>query len=162
MQHSRRILPTLLVVSVLPLVVLVAAACALTDPMLNRDQTSTAEPPPDASPGEPAERGSDLPAPPEGAPQPDALTVTGQQRGYLDALAAAGVRFTSDLRALSIGSSVCQAHAAKQSAQAVWESILPLVRSDVRATRPSSMRISVDEVDSATADYIRIATERLC
>ena len=39
---------------------------------------------------------------------------------------------------------------------------MPLVRSDVRATRPSSMRTLVREIDSATADYIRIATERLC
>lgn len=146
--------------SMLPLAVLLAA-CALTNPVLNRDQTSTAEPPPDSPVDDRADGGSDLPAPPDGT-QSDAVTVTGQQRLYLDALEAAGVRSTSDLRALSIGSSVCQARAAKQSDQAVWESILPLVRSDVRATRPSSMRISVDEVDSATADYIRIATERLC
>ncbi|BCI55763.1 hypothetical protein NIIDNTM18_50410 [Mycolicibacterium litorale] len=143
---------------VLPLAALLAA-CALTDPVLNRDQTSTAEPPPDAAQGE---RGSDLPAQVEETTRPDALTVTGQQRRYLDALRAAGVRATSDLRALSIGSSVCQAHAARQSEQAVWESVLPMVRSDVRATRPDSMRVSASEVDAATAHYIRIATERLC
>lgn len=138
------------------------AACALTDDVLNRDVTSTASPMPTALPDEPGDHGSDLPTPPEGAAQPGALTVTGQQRQYLDALQTAGVRKTNDLRALSIGSAVCQARAAKQSEQAVWEFILPLVRSDVRATRPSSMRTPASEIDSATADYIRIATERLC
>lgn len=158
-QHTRRrILPTLFVLSAVVLV----AACTLTDSVLNRDVTSTAQPPPAALPDQSADRGSDLPTPPDGAEQPGAVTVTGQQRGYLDALKAAGVRATTDLRALSIGSAVCQARAAKQSDQGVWEFILPLVRSDVRATRPSSMRTSVREVDSTTADYIRIATERLC
>jgi hypothetical protein len=159
-QHTRRrILPTLFVLSAVVLV----AACALTDDMLNSDVTSTAPPPaPAALPGKPADRGSDLPTPPDGAEQPGAVTVTSHQRRYLDALKAAGVRATTDLRALSIGSAVCQARAAKQSDQAVWEFILPLVRSDVRAARPSAMRTSVSEINSATADYIRIATERLC
>ncbi|MDT5242648.1 MAG: hypothetical protein QOD36_24, partial [Mycobacterium sp.] len=47
-------------------------------------------------------------AQPPGPPQPngdlDPLTVTGQQRVYLDALKAAGVKPSSDLLALSIGS----------------------------------------------------------
>ena len=90
------------------------------------------------------------------------LIVTGQQRAYLDGLAAAGVRPSDDLLALSIGSYVCQARAAKQSDQAVWDFVLPLVRSDVRHSRPSSMTPSGAEVNAATADYIRIATERLC
>ncbi len=158
-QHTqRRILPTLFVLSAVVLV----AACALTDDALSRDVTSTAPPPPAALPDESGDGGSDLPSPPEGAEQPGAVTVTKHQRHYLDALKAAGVRATTDLRALSIGSAVCQARAAKQSDQAVWEFIVPLVRSDVRATRPSSMRTLVREIDSATADYIRIATERLC
>ncbi|MDQ1731602.1 MAG: hypothetical protein QOK10_1761 [Pseudonocardiales bacterium] len=101
-----------------------------------------------------------------GPPQPngdlDPLTVTGQQRAYLDALKAAGVKPSSDLQALSIGSYVCQAHAAKQSDQGVWDFVLPLVRNDVRNSHMSSMAPSVDEVNSATVDYIRIATERLC
>ena len=62
----------------------------------------------------------------------NALIVTGQQRAYLDALKAAGVKPSSDLLALSIGSYVCQARAAKQSDQAVWDFVVPLVRSDVR------------------------------
>ena len=46
---------------------------------------------------------------------------------------------SSDLLALSIGSYVCQARAAKQSDQAVWDFVVPLVRSDVRNTHLSSM-----------------------
>jgi hypothetical protein len=92
----------------------------------------------------------------------DALTVTGQQRAYLDALRAAGVKPSSDLLALSIGSYVCQARAAKQNDQGVWDFVVPLVRTDVRNSRMSSMAPAADEVNSATADYIRIATERLC
>jgi hypothetical protein len=105
-------------------------------------------------------------AQPPGPPQPngdlDPLTVTGQQRAYLDALNAAGVKPSSDLRALSIGSYVCQARAAKQSDQGVWDFVVPLVRNDVRNSHMSSMAPSADEVNSATADYIRIATDRLC
>jgi len=92
----------------------------------------------------------------------DPLTVTGQQRAYLDALRAAGVKPSSDLLALSIGSYVCQARAAKQSDQGVWDFVVPLVRNDVRNNHVSSMAPAAGEVDSATADYIRIATERLC
>ena len=105
-------------------------------------------------------------AQPPGPPQPngdlDPLTVTGQQRAYLDALKAAGVKPSSDLQALSIGSYVCQARAAKQSDQGVWDFVVPLVRNDVRNSHMSSMAPSADEVNSATAEYIRIASERLC
>lgn len=101
-----------------------------------------------------------------GPPQPDdgldALTVTAQQHAYLDALKAAGVKPSSDLQALSIGSYVCQARAAKQSDQGVWDLVMPLVRNDVRNIRMSSTAPPAGEVNSATADYIRIATERLC
>jgi hypothetical protein len=111
---------------------------------------------------------------PPGPPQPDvdsnALIETGQQRAYLDALKAAGVKPSSDLLALSIGSYVCQARAAKQSDQGVWDFVVPLVRSDVRNAHMSSISPPAAgsdsppaaEVNSATADYIRIATERLC
>jgi hypothetical protein len=98
--------------------------------------------------------------------QPDgdtsAMVVTGQQRAYLDALNAVGVKPSSDLMALRIGSYVCQARAAKQSDQAVWDVVVPLVRGDVRTTHLSSAAPSADEVDTATADYIRIATDKLC
>ena len=40
--------------------------------------------------------------------------------------------------------------------------MVPLVRSDVRNTHMNSMAPSTDEVNSATADYIRIATDKLC
>ncbi|WP_307789466.1 hypothetical protein [Mycolicibacterium baixiangningiae] len=158
MQQRRRMVPTLLMLSVVVLV----AACAMTDSVLNGDATSTAQPSPAAPPERHGERGSDLPGPPQGAAQPGAPTVTAQQRRYLDALTVAGVRASSDLRALSIGSTVCQARAAKQSDQAMWEFIVPLVRGEVRATRPDSLRVTVSEIHAATADYIRIATERLC
>src|SRR6476659_10584871 len=75
--------------------------------------------------------------PDEGA-EPSMLTVTPQQRTYLDALKAAGVKPSTDLLALSIGSYVCQARAAKQSEQGVWDFVVPLVRNDVRNSHMSS------------------------
>ncbi|TFV55111.1 hypothetical protein E4P42_23885 [Mycobacterium sp. PS03-16] len=160
MQHTgRRLLPTLLVLSAVALL----AGCSLANDILGRNGTTTADSPQAALPV-PADGDSrgDMPSAPEGAGQPGALTVTVPQRRYLDALSAAGVRPSSDLRALSIGSAVCQAHAAKHGAQAMWDFIMPLVRSDLRATRPSSMRTTAGEISAATGDYIRIATERLC
>jgi hypothetical protein len=103
-----------------------------------------------------------VPAPSQPDTDATAMVVTGQQRAYLDALGAAGVKPSSDLMALRIGSFVCQARAAKQSDQAVWDVVVPLVRGDVRTAHLSSSTPSVDEVNSATADYIRIATDKLC
>jgi hypothetical protein len=57
--------------------------------------------------------------------------LTPAQKDYLGALAAAGIHPASELRALSIGAYVCQARAAGQSDQAVWDSVAPMVRSDV-------------------------------
>lgn len=93
---------------------------------------------------------------------PDQPVITEQQRGYLDALKAAGVTPSSDLHALSIGSYVCQARAARQNDQAVWDFVLLLVRSDVRAAHSSEDIPLTGEVNEVTSDYIRIATERLC
>ncbi|MBB3749047.1 hypothetical protein FHT44_001508 [Mycolicibacterium sp. BK634] len=92
------------------------------------------------------------------------LDVTPSQRAFLDALTAAGVHPSSELEALSIGSHVCQAHAAGQSDQAVWDYITPMVRSDVIDSGPSAPPHTAPEpqVTQATADYIRIATQRLC
>ncbi|AXK77831.1 hypothetical protein [Mycolicibacterium neoaurum] len=90
------------------------------------------------------------------------LTVTPRQQSYLDALVDSGVHPSDDLMALSIGAYVCQARAAKQSEQAVWDFVLPLVRNDLHDAHSSSMTPEVGDVDAATADYIRIATERLC
>ena len=102
------------------------------------------------------------PQPPAAGTEPNTLTVTKQQRAYLDALKAAGLRPSSDLLALSIGSYVCQARAAKQSEAAVRDYVTPLVRSDVRNTELNAVAPPASEVDAVTADYIRIATERLC
>ena len=102
------------------------------------------------------------PAPEQPDSDTSAMVVTGQQRAYLDALNAAGVKPSSDLMALRIGSYVCQARAAKQSDQGVWDFAVPLVRNDVRNSHMSSTAPPADEVNSATADYIRIATDRLC
>lgn len=107
--------------------------------------------------------GAGHPGPPQPGDQSNALVVTAQQRTYLDALKAAGVKPSSDLIALSIGSYVCQSRAAKQSDAAVWDFIVPLVRSDVRdIDNLSSTAPSAAEVDAVTANYIRIATDRLC
>jgi hypothetical protein len=122
--------------------------------------------------------GGQPPGPPQPNGESNALILTRQQRDYLDALKAAGVKPSSDLPALSIGSYVCQARAAKQSYQGVWDFVVPLVRSDVRNTHMRSMAPPTAasdsppaagsdsppaaEVNSATADYIRIATDKLC
>lgn len=91
-----------------------------------------------------------------------AMHVTPEQRGYLDALDDAGVHTSNELVALSIGSYVCQAHAAEQSDQAVWDFVLPMVRDDVHDSLPGDEAPPAGQVDTVTADYIRIATERLC
>lgn len=93
--------------------------------------------------------------------EPD-MVVTPAQRGYLDALGQAGIKPASALSALSIGSCVCQARAANQSDQAVWDFVLPMVRGDVRDSHAESVVPPAGQVNSATADYIRIATNTLC
>ena len=103
-----------------------------------------------------------LPAPgPPPAPPPK-LIVTAQQRNYLDALRGEGVRPSSELLALSIGSYVCQARAARQSPQAVWDFVRPLVNGDIRNAHPNPTAPSDGDVDAVTGSYIRIASERLC
>lgn len=92
----------------------------------------------------------------------DHFAATPHQQAYLKALADAGVRPSDDLMALSIGAYVCQARAAKQSEQAVWDFVLPLVRNDVDDAHVTSIAPEAGEVNARTADYIRIATERLC
>ena len=136
------------------------AACLLAGCSSGEDLVTTAE-----SPGEimdvAHERGAPLP---QGAdPQPARLDVTPAQRAFLDALSTAGVHPSSELQALSIGSHVCQAHAAGQSDQAVWDYIAPMVRSDVADARTSSPESGSDvQISVVTANYIRIATQRLC
>jgi hypothetical protein len=90
------------------------------------------------------------------------LDITSQQHTYLDELKAAGITPSSELLALSIGSYVCQARAARQNDQAVRAFVLPLVRSVVRASRSGRESPSAAEIDAAATDYIRTATEHLC
>ena len=114
------------------------SGCAVTDDMMATIALPTSE---TAQSGADAQAGAPpvlTPSRPPGA-QSNSMIVTGQQRAYLDALTGAGVQPSSDLLALSIGSYVCQARAAKQSDQAVWDFVLPLVRSDVRDAQRSSL-----------------------
>lgn len=90
------------------------------------------------------------------------MVLTTQQRAYLDALTVAGVQPSSELFALTIGSYVCQARAANQTDQAVWDFVLPMVRNDVRSVQSSSVAPPSGEVNSTTSDYIRIASDKLC
>ncbi len=93
---------------------------------------------------------------------PNGLMVTARQRSYLEALKGAGVRPSTDLMALSIGSYVCQARAAQQPDQAVRDFVTPMVRGDVRDAREDAVAPQPSEVAAITADYIRIATQELC
>ncbi|WKG03289.1 DUF732 domain-containing protein [Mycolicibacterium sp. HK-90] len=90
------------------------------------------------------------------------LAITSQQHTYLDELKAAGITPSSELLALSIGSYVCQARAARQGDQAVWDFVLPLVRSDVQADHSGQDSPTPGEIDAAATEYIRIATDHLC
>jgi len=97
-----------------------------------------------------------------GEPQAQSVTVTPHQHAYLDALAVAGVYRSSDLTALSIGSYVCQARAAGQGDQAVWDFVYPLVRGDIHDSERADIAQPTMSARDATAQYIRIASERLC
>ena len=56
-----------------------------------------------------------------------------------------------------------EAKAAGQSDQAVWDFVFPLVRGDVHDMNPdATMTAMAPQVHDATAEYIRIATDRLC
>ncbi|MGE2837230.1 DUF732 domain-containing protein [Mycobacterium sp. SMC-4] len=124
----------------------VLSSCALGDDVMSGMGSET----------EPAPAHGQSSAQPPGPGQPDiqsnALVVTPRQQEYLDALDDAGIDPPSDLTALSIGSYVCQARVAKHSEQAVWDFIAPMVGAD--GNDP--------ETHETTADYIRIATDRLC
>ncbi len=106
--------------------------------------------------------GVDVAAAPDTASKTAPLELTGAQREYLDALSGAGVHPSSQLRALSIGSYVCQAHAAGQSDEAVWDYVAPMVRSDVADSHASSQSSPGLQADAAVTTYIRVATARLC
>jgi len=106
--------------------------------------------------------GVGVPDAPETGAQSAAVNVTPVQREYLSALSSAGVRPSSDIRALSIGSYVCQARSAGQTEQAVWDYVAPMVRSDVADAQVTSPGTPPSVEAAAIASYIRIATERLC
>jgi uncharacterized protein DUF732 len=136
---------------------LVVSGCGVGD-----DVMATIGMPPSetAAPGTSAQTFGQPPAvEPDKAPD---LIVTPAQRAFLDSLDEAGVEPSSELSALSIGSYVCQARAANQSDQAVWDFVLPMVRGDVRDSYAESVTPPAGQVNSATADYIRIATQTLC
>ncbi len=103
-------------------------------------------------------------SPPQDAGRvPGVPNLTENQRGYLDGLLDAGVHPTNDLRALSIGAYVCQARAAGQSDQAVWDSVAPMVRRDMTDSHGlEAPEVSYLDVDATIGRYIGIATERLC
>lgn len=92
------------------------------------------------------------------------LRLTPAQRGYLDDLGAAGIRPSTELRALSIGSYVCQARAAGQGDRAVRDHVAPMVRSDLADSGASTPQSSVPgpAAEAAIASYVRIALARLC
>lgn len=113
-----------------------------------------------ATPGGDAKTFGQPPLPSAGEQQ--GMVVTPPQRSFLDALTEAGVKPSSELSALSIGSYVCQAQAADQSAQAVWDFVLPMVRGDVRDSHAQAVAPPAGQVNSTTADYIRIAAQTLC
>lgn len=105
--------------------------------------------------------GSDATLP--SAPDTRDLSITPAQREYLDTLNASGVRRSSDLMALSIGSYVCQARNAGQSDQGVWDFVFPLVRGEIHDMNPNTAVTAIAaQVDETTSQYIRIATARLC
>lgn len=106
--------------------------------------------------------GVNVAASPDTAAKSAQLELTEAQRGYLKALSGAGVHPSSELRALSIGSYVCQARAAGQSDQAVWDYVAPMVRSDVADSHASSQSSPGVQSDAAVTTYVRIATAHLC
>lgn len=97
---------------------------------------------------------------PERVGKPD---LTPAQRTYLDALLAVGVRPSNELRALSIGAYVCQARAAGHSDQAVWDSVAPMVRSELSATGgQEAPDVQYVDIDLTIGHYIGIAKQKLC
>jgi hypothetical protein len=125
--------------------------------------SNVALPAPSTATTGPVGQGSMLPAASGGGGAPSGtLVISRQQRAFLDALNAGGLHPSSELLALSIGSYVCQARAAGQSPQAVWDFVHPLVSTDVHNAHVGPVAPSVADVDAATQSYIRTATSRLC
>jgi hypothetical protein len=114
--------------------------------------------------------GSELPMAADASRLPGRPELTPAQKDYLAALDAAGIHPSNELRALSIGAYVCQARAAGQSDQTVWESVAPMVRSGVIETPSASPQPAAPQPptaagmddNSVVGNVIRIATGRLC
>jgi hypothetical protein len=107
--------------------------------------------------------GADLPLPPDAGRQSGKPDLTPAQTDYLGALTNAGIHPSNDLRALSIGAYVCQARAAGQNDQTVWDSVAPMVRGDViEASASSPQTPAVTNIDTVVGDFIHIATQKLC
>ena len=107
--------------------------------------------------------GADLPLSAEADRQAGKPDLTPAQRDYLGALASAGIHSSNDLRALSIGAYVCGARAAGQGYQTVWDSVAPMVRSDViEVSAGSPQSPAVTNVDTIVGNFIQIATQKLC
>lgn len=140
---------------------LISAAIALFLSGCSGDDVMTSMAPPRSNAPAPGHGGSDAALP--SAPDSSELSMTPQQHAYLDALSAAGVRRSSDLMALSIGSYVCQARNAGQTDQGVWAFVFPLVRGEIHDMNPNTAVTAIAaQVDETTAQYIRIATDQLC
>ena len=139
---------------------MVAGGCGVGDDVMATIGMSPSETSEASAPGA-GEQTFEAPPAAEPGAEPD-LVVTPPQRSFLDALGEAGVKPSSELSALSIGSYVCQARAAKQNDQVVWDFVLPMVRGDVRDSNAESVTPPPGQVNSVTADYIRIATQTLC
>lgn len=126
------------------------------------DLMTSVAPPRTNVPATPGHNGSDAATLPS-APSVNDLSVTPQQREYLEVLSAKGVRRSNDLMALSIGSYVCQARNAGQTDQGVWDFVFPLVRGEIHDMNPNTAVTAIAaQVDETTAQYIRIATDHLC
>lgn len=107
--------------------------------------------------------GVDLPVSPDTGRQSVKPELTPAQRDYLAALATAGIHPSNDLRALSIGAYVCQARAAGQSDETVWDSVAPMVRSEVISASTEARHTAVvADVDETIGTVISIAAQRLC
>jgi hypothetical protein len=111
--------PPLVLAATLPAVALLVGGC--TDaPDMTAGRRGPAHPsgPPDQNSG-------------HGPWRPRTAADHAAPAAYLDGLAAAGVRRSTDLVALSIGSYICQGRAAGQPDQAVWDFVFPMVHGDL-------------------------------
>lgn len=153
--------PVLLAAVLAPTAALLAACASGADLVSSVALPSEQTLPSERTAGDPADT-VDVAAAPDTAAKTAPVELTDAQRGYLTALAGAGVHPSSELRALSIGSYVCQARAAGQSDQAVWDYVAPMVRSDVADSHASTQSAPGVQADAAVTTYVRIAAAHLC